>query len=141
MLTWLIIALLAAALFLFLKHRRNRVLGGLPTGELIAADNEEQECPVLISHRYGLKGKPDALVRTKTGAMIPVERKRSSAPKRGPYDSDLIQAIAYGMLVEDQYRQAPPYVRIQHADRWFNEAYTPQRKQWALKASQRLRAG
>ena len=138
MATWLIVALVAAALFLFVRHRRNRVLGGLPTGELIAADNDEQECPVLISHRFGLKGKPDALVRTKAGAVIPVERKRTIAPPSGPYDSDLIQAIAYGMLVEDRYGQPPPYVRIQYANRWFDELYTEPRKKWVLAVSQQL---
>ena len=139
MLTWLILVSLAAALVLFVLHRRNRSLGGLPAGELLAADNEEQECAVLISHRFGLKGKPDALVRTISGAIIPVERKRSSAPPRGPYDSDLIQAVVYGMLVEDEYGQPPPFVRIQYSNRWFDEAYTPERKQWVLRVSPRLR--
>jgi len=74
----------AAALFLFVRHRSNRVLRGLPTGELIAADNEEQECPVLISHRFGLKCKPDPLVRTKADAVIPVKRKRSSRADARP---------------------------------------------------------
>jgi hypothetical protein len=120
---WLIIALMAAALVLFWSHRRNRMLGGLPAGDLVSADNEEQECPVLISHRYGLKGKPDALVRTKTGAMIPIGRKRTRAPKR-PYDGDLIQAIAYCVLVEDRHGEPPPYARIQYADRWFDVSYT-----------------
>src|ERR1700722_11724774 len=138
MTAWLILALIAAAVLLLWSHRRNRLLGGLPAGDLIAADNEEQECPVIVSQRYGLKGKPDALVRTQTGVVIPVERKRTRAPNR-PYDGDLIQAIAYCILVEDQYGQTPPYARIQYADRWFDEPYTPERKQWVLQTSQRLR--
>jgi len=36
---WLIIALMAAALVLFWNHRRNRMLGGLPAGDLVSADN------------------------------------------------------------------------------------------------------
>jgi len=40
MLTWLTVVLLAAGLLLVLKHRRNRLLGGLPSRELLAADNE-----------------------------------------------------------------------------------------------------
>lgn len=71
--------LIAGAWFLLWNHRRNRLMGGHPTGNLIAADNEEQECPVLVSERYGLKGKPDALVRTQTGVVIPIERKRARA--------------------------------------------------------------
>jgi hypothetical protein len=65
-----ILALLIAALFLFLKHRRDRRLGGLPAGDLIASDHD-QECQVLISRTYGLKGKPDSLVRTSEGTTIP----------------------------------------------------------------------
>jgi hypothetical protein len=97
---WLIIALMAAALVVFWSHRHNRMLGGLPAGDLVSADNEEQECPVLISHRCGLKGKPDALVRRKNGAMIPIERNRTRAPKR-PYDGDLIQGKVRLHLAED----------------------------------------
>ncbi len=66
----------------------------------------------------------DALVRTKAGTVIPVEHKRRIAPPRDPYDTDLIPAIACGMLVEDRYGQPPPYVRIQYANRWFDELYT-----------------
>ena len=138
MTAWIIAALLAASLFLVFKHRRYRMLGGLPSGELVSADNEEQECLALISPRYGLKGRPDALVRTDAGAMIPIERKRSRAPKR-PYDGDLIQGIVYCILLEDTYGQPPPYVRIQYADRWLDEPYTQERKRWALQMSQRLR--
>jgi predicted RecB family nuclease len=138
MMRWLILGWLAVAIILAWLHRRSRLLGGLPDGQLIAADNEEQECPVIISYRYGLKGKPDALVRTRKGEIIPIERKRTQAPKR-PYDGDLAQAIAYGILIEDKYGQPPPYVRIQYADRWFDEPYTKERKQWALQTSRRLR--
>lgn len=133
-----ITVLLAAALILFLWHRRQQRLGGLPSGEIIAADHEEQECPVLVSPRHGLKGRPDALVRSVKGTIVPVERKKARAPKR-VYDGDLIQGIAYCILVEDAYGQAPPYVRIQYADRWFDEPYTPERKAWALQVSDRLR--
>ncbi len=72
MTSWLIAVLLVAAFILILRHRRSRVLGGLPSGELIASDHEEQDCPVLVSHRYGLKGKPDALVRC---SLCPIWKK------------------------------------------------------------------
>jgi hypothetical protein len=37
------------------------------------------------------------------GALVPVERKKSRAPRRGPYDGDLIQATAYCILVEEEF--------------------------------------
>jgi hypothetical protein len=116
MLTGLAAVFLLAALILLQIYRRQRRHGGLPTGDLIYSDAAAQEAPVLISRRYGLKGKPDALVRTASGDVIPVERKKSRAPKR-PYPGDMIQATAYCVLVEDNYGRTPPFMRIQYADR------------------------
>ena len=78
MLTWIALVLFLAAVVLFLKLCRHRDRGGLPAGEVVMADNAPQECPVLVSHRYGLKGKLDALVRAPDGALIPVERKKDA---------------------------------------------------------------
>jgi CRISPR-associated exonuclease Cas4 len=132
--------LLVTAVFILLRTRHQRRLGGLPDGDLIYADNLPEDCPVLVSHRYGLKGKPDALVRTKSGELIPVERKKTRAPKHRPYDGDLIQAAAYCVLVEEEYGRIPPFMRIQYADRSFDEPYTPRHKQWVQEVSARLRA-
>jgi CRISPR-associated exonuclease Cas4 len=134
----LAVILFVAAAFILIYSRRQRRLGGLPGGEIISSDNASEECPVLMSRRYGLKGKPDSLVRTPSGDLIPVERKTTRAPRR-PYDGDLVQATAYCVLVEEEYGRTPPFMRIQYADRSFDEPYTPQRKQWVLKTCQRLR--
>ena len=139
MLIWIALGLLAAALVLFLNLRRQRTRGGLPAGELVLADHTQEHCAVLVSHRYGLKGKHDALVRIPEGALVPVERKKARAPSR-PYAADLIQAAAYCLLVEENYGQTPPFMRIQYADRWFNEPFTPQHRDWVVQVTQRLRA-
>jgi CRISPR-associated exonuclease Cas4 len=112
-----------------LRHRR---LGGLPVGEVVLSDTEDEFCPVLVSHRYGLKGKPDAIVRTKSGDYIPVERKSRYAPPKGPRDHDLIQLVAYFLLIEDHYGQPPSTMRLQYADRSFDIAFTPDHRDWAL---------
>jgi CRISPR-associated exonuclease Cas4 len=131
--------LFLAVAFLLLTAREQRRLGGLPAGDLIYADDAAEDCPVLVSPRYGLKGKPDALVRTESGDVIPVERKKACAPRHRPYDGDLIQATAYCVLVEERYGRTPPFMRIQYADRWFDEPYTPQRKQWVLEICEQVR--
>jgi hypothetical protein len=88
--------LFLTAVFLLRRASAQRRLGGLPAGDLIYTDNVGEDCPALVSQlRYGLKGKPDTLVRTKSGDVIPVERKKTRAPRNRPYDSDLIQATAY----------------------------------------------
>jgi hypothetical protein len=81
MLTWIALARIVAALILLFNHRRQRERGGLPSGELVYSDAVAQDVPVLISHRYGLKGKPDALIRIPSGEVILVERKKSRAPR------------------------------------------------------------
>lgn len=138
MLTWAALVLFAAALILVLTYRRHRARGGLPSGELVYSDTASQDVPVLVSERYGLKGKPDALVRIPSGELIPVERKKSRAPKR-PYDGDLIQAAAYCVLVEENYGRTPPFMRIQYADACFDEPYTAERKQWVLRTCEQIR--
>ena len=132
-------ALILTAFYLLVRSRAQRRIGGLPDGELVYSDNVAGECPVLVSHRYGLKGKPDALVRTESGHLIPVERKKTLAPHRGPYDGDLIQAAVYCILIEEQSGRAPPFMRIQYADRCFDEPYTPELKAWVLETCARLR--
>jgi len=132
-------ALILAAVYLLSRAREQRGIGGLPDGALVYSDNAAGDCPVVVSRRYGLKGKPDALVRIETGQLIPVERKKTLAPRRGPYDSDLIQAAVYCILVEEESGRTPPFMRIQYADRWFAEPFTPELKRWVLETSARLR--
>jgi CRISPR-associated exonuclease Cas4 len=113
---------LLAALALFLKRRYHRQRAALPTGTLVSSDNLEQPCPVLFSTRYGLKGKPDAILRTPNG-LAPIERKHSRAPHR-PHDSDVIQAAAYCLLIEDNYGETPLFMRIDYSGTWFDVPFT-----------------
>jgi predicted RecB family nuclease len=92
-----------------------------------------------MSHRSGLKGTPDALVRLNSGHLIPVKRKKAPAPRRGPYDGDLIQAAVYCILVEEESGRTPPFMRIQYADKWFDEPYAPELKAWVLGTAAHLR--
>jgi len=121
-------ALILAAVFLLVRSRDQRRIGGLPQGDLVYSDNVAGDYPVLVSHRYGLKGKPDALVRLESGHLIPIERKKTRSPRRRPYDGDLIQAAVYCMLVEEESGRTPPFMRIQYSDRWFDEPFTPELK-------------
>ncbi len=132
-------ALILAAFYLLVRARDQRRIGGLPDGKLVYSDNAGGECPVLVSRRHGLKGKPDALVRIESGHLIPIERKKTRAPRRGPYDGDLIQGAVYCILVEEETRWTPPFLRIQYADRWFDEPFTPELKAWVLETVARLR--
>lgn len=108
------------------------------SGELAYSDTAAEDARVLISERYGLKGKPDALVRIPSGEIVPVERKKSRAPRR-PYEGDLVQAAAYCVLVEENYGQSPPFMRIQYADACSDEPYTAEWKQAVLRTCEQVR--
>jgi CRISPR/Cas system-associated exonuclease Cas4 (RecB family) len=118
-------------------------------GFRVSPDALAQRAAGMVFHetraRAATKGRSEqalwwALVRTPSGELIPVERKKKRAPSKGPYDGDLIQATAYCILVEEHYGHTPPFMRIQYADRWFDEPYTLQRKQWVLPICERVRA-
>jgi CRISPR-associated exonuclease Cas4 len=133
----LVLILIAAILFLTRqRHRRRAAL--LPNATLVAADNLERSCPVLVSTRYGLKGKPDAILQTPAG-LIPIERKHARPPA-SPHFPDIIQAAAYCLLIEDAYQQTPPFMRIQYRDTIFDVPFTNERRNQVLAAAQRLRA-
>jgi hypothetical protein len=54
----------------------------LPTGRLVSSDNPEQPCPVLVSRRSGLEGKPDAILRH-TQRSSPRSSANTPAPRAG----------------------------------------------------------
>jgi hypothetical protein len=69
---------------------------------------------------------------------FPVERKMGRAPRR-PYRGDVLQAAAYCVLIEEHYGRMPPFMRIQYADRCFDEPYTTHARKWVLRMCERVR--
>lgn len=75
----------------------------------------------LESPNLGIRGKVDCL-RRRDGALIPYEHKRGRSRASGSspsaWESDELQAIAYGFLVREATGEAVPEARIRyHADR------------------------
>jgi hypothetical protein len=83
---WIAIALLVAGLALFAKRLYHRRQAALPGGTAIASDTAEHPSPILISRRYGLKGRPDAL-QTPAGVISGQRGRQASAT--GPITSGL----------------------------------------------------
>lgn len=118
--TWL---LLIVAVLMLVAALRLRRASGLPWARIRMADTGDwrpADQP-LLSHRYGLVGKPDYLLETRAG-LIPVEVKPSRRAT-APYAGDLIQLAAYCLLVEDATRQAPPYGLLRYATQTFRMPY------------------
>ena len=103
---------------------RARQSAGLPAGRIVYADTGDWR-PLdkpLFSAEYGLTGKPDNLIQTRSG-LIPVEVKSSTAPPQ-PYPSHVLQLAAYCLLVEATAGQVPPRGLIKYADATFEIDYT-----------------
>jgi CRISPR-associated exonuclease Cas4 len=113
---------LVAALALIVLSRAQRAKTGLPAGaRVVYADTgawKRIERP-LFSRRYGLAGKPDYIVED-DGAIIPVEVKPNRVAP-APRESDVMQLMAYGLLIEETLGQGrdAPYGLLKYRDAVF----------------------
>lgn len=83
---------------------QKRRLGSL--GEpLLYTDSDIHGSEVLYAKSLALKGKPDAIIRTRDGIM-PLEIKTGRTPKE-PRESHVMQLMAYCYLVEEKYHTRP----------------------------------
>lgn len=119
---WLLLPLalivLGLALFWLSQQKRRRL--HMPEGEAIYEDVQEGRGQLLVSHRYGLKGRPDFLLE-QNGQIIPVEAKTGRTPAY-PYPSHVMQLI----VIEDNYGFRPPYGVIRYAERQFIVEFAPE---------------
>lgn len=91
--------------------------------DVVSLDDEtpEQRSVEVSSETWGLFGKVDA-VRRRDGVWVAYEHKRGRC-RRGddnrpePWPSDRIQAVAYAVLLEEEFGEPVPQARIRyHAD-------------------------
>jgi CRISPR-associated exonuclease Cas4 len=135
--------ILIVGIVLLQRGRRLRATTGLPAGEIVYTDTgawEVVEQP-LLSRRYGLVGKPDYLVRVRTGRhemLIPVEVKSGRQPRR-PAANHILQLATYCLLVEDVHKQQPAYGLIHYADATIQIAYTQELRRAVLDAAEAIR--
>ena len=75
-------------------------------------DSEAEKPKLFVSKRYGLTGRPDAVLLA-GDVHVPVEVKTGRTP-RGPLYSHILQLAAYCVLVEEEFGKAPPYGIIRY---------------------------
>lgn len=121
-----ILLALTLGLVLYLIGRKQRAQTGVPhDARVIYADTgawQRVEKP-LFARRYRLAGKPDYLVQDENGVIIPIEVK----PNRGasePRLSDMMQLMAYGLLVEDHFGARPAYGLLKYRKAVFKIEFT-----------------
>lgn len=115
---------LVASIYFFWRSVSQRRESGLPEGRVIYADTSEwtRVNKPLYDPELRLTGKPDYLVE-KGNDLIPVEVK-STRVKQTPYDSHIYQLAAYCLLVQNVYRQRPPYGILHYPNRTLKVDYT-----------------
>ncbi len=86
----------------------------MASGELVYVDSERAKPKLFVSKRYGLSGRPDAVL-LEGDQHIPVEVKTGRTP-RGPLFSHILQIAAYCLLVEEEYGKPPPHGVIRYGD-------------------------
>lgn len=125
-LAFIVILALALAFFLRRTGRAEQARTGLPIdARVVYADTgawARLEKP-LFSRRYQLTGKPDYIVVDETGATIPIEVKPSRTARQ-PRDSDTMQLMAYGILVEEKFGVRPAYGLLKYRDEVFRVEFT-----------------
>ena len=103
---WLALALLLIflAIFSWFWSRRRRAELGLPPGNVLYSDlgtwMPQQES--LYSPEYGLVGRPDYLISSRQGSIVPVEVKSARAPDE-PRDVHVMQLASYCLLEDEVY--------------------------------------
>jgi CRISPR-associated exonuclease Cas4 len=119
-----LVCLLAGLTLLWQTHRA-RERSGLPGGEIVYADTgawRPCEGP-LFSQRHRLTGRPDYIVRGH-GELTPVEVK-STRGLTQPYESHVLQLMAYCLLIEEHEARRPTYGLLHYPDRTFRVPFTP----------------
>jgi CRISPR-associated exonuclease Cas4 len=135
--------ILAAGLGMLWWGRRWRRATGLPAGTVVYSDTGKEAAVLepLVSHRYGLVGKPDYLVEV-SGAgrqlVVPLEVKSRKQPAI-PEPGHLLQLATYCLLVEDVIGQKPPHGYLRYADATIKIEYTDELRNAVLASAAAIR--
>lgn len=114
----MLVALLVIGLISLLVGMSAWLRTGLPGSRILSADVGPAlpAKKAMVSHHYGLTGKPDYLVQI-AGGIAPVEVKSGSVPRGGqPHQGNVMQLAAYCLLVEDTMQASVPYGIIKYRD-------------------------
>ena len=131
---WMAVAAVFAlmlGLWLMLAGRGMRQRRGLGSGKTISLDRV-----TLTSHRLGLTGRPDRLIKT-DGTIIPEEWKSS----RRVWPSHRAQMAVYFLLIEEELRIRPTHGFIVCGDgRRHRIENTQELRTWVLELAEQIRS-
>ena len=108
---------------------KNKMEVGLPFSRMVYTD--EGGGKMLVAEDYDLQGKPDYIFKTIfTGHYIPFEIKSGTAKEDVPHEGDLMQLLAYFLLVEATYGKRPPYGKLVYSNKTFKVRNTYRHRLW-----------
>ena len=118
---------------------RSQQAVGLPVEKVVYSDTGQTRRveDTLVSRRYGLVGKPDYVVEERDGP-VPVEVKPTRRAET-PYLSDVLQLVAYCLLIEDVWGRRPRRGLLRYAEHTFAVDYTPEMRQVLLETLDEMR--
>jgi CRISPR-associated exonuclease Cas4 len=141
----IIFLLMALGLAALIGGWRMRLRSGLPGGEIIYSDTRgwQMVAKPLLSHRYGLVGKPDYLVKVREWRRtitVPVEVKSGKRPPT-LLEAHVLQLAVYCLLVEEHFQRTPPYGLLRYADATLKIPFTEQLRAQVLEVAEAIRRG
>lgn len=81
---------------------------------------DEKGVKLLVAPESNLKGKPDFIFKTWfLGRYIPFEIKSAVIKDEEPHYGDLMQLVAYFLIIEEVYGKRPPYGKLVYANKTF----------------------
>jgi CRISPR-associated exonuclease Cas4 len=118
--------------------------GGLPPGEIVYSDAGGGAEP-LIARNHPLLGKPDYVIQGRDGRRMPVEIKSGRAPRTqrlrpAPRHEDVLQVVAYLIILDDLFAPAPTHGVLRYADATFEVPYAPGLRREVLRIVARMQA-
>jgi CRISPR-associated exonuclease Cas4 len=135
MIATILVALAVWALMAAINLRRR--IPQLMPGKLIYSDTDRHDMPNLVSHRYGLTGKPDYAYRH-NGITTPVEVKKKVIRRHAPRPWDVWQLMAYCVLLEESGATVQEGV-VEYQDQRFNVPYDWSQKRLVLVRMERIK--
>jgi len=121
LLVLILLLALAGAYWLRRRGQADASAAGLPArAQVVYSDTGAWERPAkpFFASQYRLTGKPDYIVRDESGSMIPIEVKPNRTGEQPRY-ADVMQLMAYGVLLENEYGELPGYGLLKYRDRVF----------------------
>ena len=122
-----VVLFLGILLFVYLTLSRKKL--GSMIEKMLYSDSDTQYVETLFSTSIPLKGKPDAIIKTKEG-IIPLEIKTGRTPTT-PRDHHVMQLMAYCLLVHERYNKRPigGILRYSETNTEFRILYTEEAEQ------------